>query len=284
MSVSKNIFLSGKNKARSLFASVAILTVLAALFLCVIGTTGFSFYAWKKEVSNTLTLQIFSFNNGSDKNLALKKFSELSFVKRVSLLSLEDIAALSEEWFTNKSVIETLDIPSVFTIELSSSSDSDKFEKTIKELSYDFSVSSHAGFADDLDSLFQRLFIVFSGISFLKVLLIFFTISSLCKFIVFTEKDNIEMLFGLGASEHQISSLLQRKITFISMFGSFVGYLIAGLMFLGIFFYLKEMFVFVNLYDILFISLFSLIIPIVIILLAAFVSYRYTLDSKISLY
>ncbi|MCL2473831.1 MAG: hypothetical protein FWF23_02875 [Alphaproteobacteria bacterium] len=293
MTLFKNIFLSGRNKTNSafaLFASVLILAALAVIFFCTTGVAGTSYYAWRKETSNTVVLQVFTFNPPPDSESesapehALEKLSNLPFVKKVTLLSKEQILDLSSDWFTNTGIIESLNLPGIFTIELSSYSDSALLKETALELSQDFVISDHTAIVDNAASIFNRLFIASAVVSVLMILLIFFVVSSMCRFIVFTEKESIKMLSNLGARDRQIATLLQRKVTLIAAAGAFLGYLLAVLVLSLLFFRLSGLFVFAPLSKVLFILLIGLIIPIVTILLAAFTSYRYSLDSKTTPY
>ena len=299
MPLSKKIFLSGKNKTNSsyaLFTIVLILVALSSIFFYIIGITGTSFYTWKQESYNTVVVQVFAFNpvpdtekestqaTDSDDNVpalhTLDKLRKQPFVKKVTLLSMEQILDLSSDWFTNTNILESLNLPSIFTVELSSHSDSALLKETMQELSKDFVISDHSIAIDGVASIFNGLFIASAIILVLIILLIFFVIGSVCRFIVFTEKESIVMLSNLGARDKQISNLLQRKVTFISALGAFFGYSLAVILLAVLFFNRNDLFVFMSLQYIFLILLLGLIIPVFTILLAAFMSYRYSLDSK----
>ena len=290
MSLSKNIFLSNKNKpnpAKALFTTVLLLVALATILFCVIGVTGVTFYTWKQNTYNTVVVQIFSFNLPSDTEtteetsqapdsalLALEKLKELPFVKKAALLSEEQMLNLVSGWFTNAGILESLNLPSIFTIELSAYSKAPLLKEAVQEISQDFTISDHAAVVKGVVSIFDSLFIVSIFILSLMILLIFFVVSTVCRFIVFTEKESITILSNLGARDKQISGLLQHRVTFISSMGAFFGYLLAALALTILFFSRGELFVFASLHYVFFILLFSLLIPIFTILLSAFVSYR----------
>lgn len=217
---------------RALIAVIVILTFMAALTIGLVQYATAVTARWKVVLASEVTIQIRP-QVGRDIEVDLKHAQELlrslSGVTHVKIYPKEDTVRLLEPWLGSTSVLESLPIPRIIAVQISTDDPPDVIslgQSLAREIP-GLSVDDHRTWTRRLNKIGETLIMsAIAGLSLVMMAaamaIIFATRGAMAG-----NRPIIEVLYYIGAEDRYIARVFQRHFFGLGLIGGLIGGILA---------------------------------------------------------
>ncbi|MDX9689905.1 MAG: hypothetical protein EOM37_00660 [Proteobacteria bacterium] len=240
MSIPNNLFATAFHEQRLGMMFVILMTVLVylgSLAMAAQAALGRTSVAWGDELQTRMTLEL-PFLNGEGQaerqKMADKLLQELSTnpdIASVKQISDEEKQRLLESWVSDDELLRSLPLPVLIDVQLKGAvqSGADRVKERLSLPYQKVKVYSHAGWMNTLMGFLN----VLGYLSIIMIILTFFTlvtvVAVIARAVTAVQKDTIELMHFIGASDNLIAVQFQNHIQRLSLPASVAGFGLAGL-------------------------------------------------------
>ena len=212
------------------------LTVLAAA--AGLGLTGAA-DRLDSQIGQRITVQIVEANpdlREAQAQAAAERLETLSGVVAVRRVPEEEIQELLEPWIGSGGLEADLPVPALIDADLSPAAHRqlDELRAAVAEVAPSARVDDSAQWLAPLADLIGALKWLAAGLVLLMIGATAATVVLAARAALDTHRETIEIMHLMGATDVQVARLFQRRIALDVLFGGLVGFILAGLVLIGI--------------------------------------------------
>lgn len=212
---------------------IALMTFLAVLALSASFALGSIAKNWSSGLENKLTIEVPA--DSEDMNALKvsikKKLDSIDNIKKVDVMSDDQISALVAPWLGEDFALEEVPMPVLIAVEVSESSD--EFVKSLQtqltEINDGIRIDTHEEWLDDFLSMIGSLKFATFFVSLVIGATAVTAITGVIRARMAEHKDDVELLHLMGASDAYIAGQFKRYALRLGLLGGAFG-LFAGVL------------------------------------------------------
>lgn len=218
-------------------AIMVILVYIGSLAIAAQSALWRTSVSWGHDLQNRMTVELPFIDGEAYKkrqemtHLLIKELSSLPEIVRIEIVSDEEKEKLLKAWVKDEDLLQILPLPTLLDIDLKTGSE-ETGETLRKKLSLTFknaSIHSHADWVAKLRGFLEALGLLAGFMLFLTALVLVVVILVICRAALSVQKNTIELLHYMGASDALIAAQFQKHIQRLAVPCSIAGYLLACL-------------------------------------------------------
>lgn len=219
---------------------IAFMVYLAALALAGAMILDAGLLHWNRSVAGTFTIQVppLPADEGTEGaaraerlRAALHRLTDIQGVRRVRLLSDEKTTALLEPWLGAEGLSSTLPLPALLDLEIEPGADLDAeaLRAQLADIVPGAVVDDHRSWIDPALALARSIEWLVAAILILVGAAATGAVAFATRTGLYIHRDVIELMHLMGARDSYIARQFQFHALAISLWGGFLGLLLAGL-------------------------------------------------------
>ncbi len=220
-----------------LISVIAIMVYLATFAMTIEAALSLLTITWDQSVENHMTVEIPALGDETSMpqperiKQTLAVLHALPDIQSTAIVPDQETAKLLKPWISDPELAKSLPLPTLIDIEIKpgSFSSAQSIEERLKTVVSDASVDDHASWLSDLLHLIRDLTFLAAFMLFLSGAILFISINLICRAVMATEKDTIELLHTIGATDNDIARHFQHHARRLSWPGALFGFALATL-------------------------------------------------------
>jgi cell division transport system permease protein len=191
------------------------------------------------QVGQRVTVQIIEANpdaRAAQAQAALRALERLPGIAAVRQVTEEEVAALIAPWLGPSGLGEDIPVPALIDVDLvpGGGTDAAAIAAALRGAAPAARVDDAAQWLAPLAALIAALKWLAGGLVLLMVGATAATVVLAARAALDTHRGTIEILHMMGATDLQVARLFQRRIALDALFGGLVGFILAGLVLIGL--------------------------------------------------
>ncbi len=146
----------------------------------------------------------------------------------------EEVARLIEPWLGQGGMSDDIPVPALIELELAAGTDLQPIRAALTQAAPAARIDDAGQWLAPLASLIAALQWLAAGLVLLMIGATAATVVLAARAAVDTHKETIQILHLMGATDVQVARLFQRRIALDAAFGGLVGFILAGLVLVGL--------------------------------------------------
>lgn len=240
MSLPSNLFMSAFRRQRLGFLLtfiLALMVYLGSLAMAAQAVLVRTSVSWGQDLQRRVTVEIPA---SSDDTVAARKARAQSVaaiimrregVTSASVVEDEETARLLRPWIADAALLASLPLPQLVDVQLDDKGgmDPEKLRLSLQDAAPGLQVHAHAAWMDSLLGFMRGLGGLAAVMLVLTALALMAVVSIVCNAAMAFQRETVELLHFMGASDPMIAAQFQRQILVLSLRAAFAGFIAAVL-------------------------------------------------------
>ncbi len=238
-----------QRKMGGLFAAIVAVTVYIAS-LAMAGEAALSSVtlAWNEGIAGRMTAEIPAAADESSTPQAERVKQALSVLRgmpgvtNVAVVPEAETVKLLKPWIADADLVKKLPLPVLIDISLNpgAAPKAAEMEGRLKAAVSDARIDDHAAWLADLSRFIRSLALVAGFMVLLTALMLIAAMSLVCRAVMATERETIELLHVMGANDGDIAGHFEHHARRLAAPASFLGFALALLSMAALLFFLRD--------------------------------------------